>query len=189
MHILAGLVVAALLGTTRRSDSLAPLRALTSGPIRVAHAIPGRIRFIVPSLRGVPRDGIAAIEHLESLDGFDRVEVSPISGSFVVHYRPEQIDPPLLLGAVARLLGLESELEHVPTPAIPKELDLLAQSINRAVFHKTYGLLDLWSIMALVLIAIGGKKAMADGWRALPAGFTLLWWGLHSLRVRENAQG
>ena len=188
MPILTVMVIAALLGRSRQSDSLTPLRSLTSGPIRVAHAIPGRVRFIVPSLRGIGTDGVAAIKRLESLGGFARVDVNTISGSLVVYYSPEKIDPPLLLGAVARLLGLEGELEHTPAPTVSRELRLLAQSINRAVFDKTHGLLDLWSITALVLIAIGGKKAMTEGWRSLPTGFTLLWWGLHSLPASENAR-
>ena len=186
MHVLTGLAMAALLGQSGPRDALAPLRALTSGPIRVAHAIPGRVRFVVPSLRGAGPDGLAAVRRLASLDGIDRVDASPISGSLVVHYRPETVDPPLLLGAVARLLGLESALENTPTAAVSRELRLLAQSVNRAVFHKTDGLLDLWSVTALVLMAIGGKKVLADGRGALPTGVTLLWWGLHALRTGDR---
>ena len=186
MHILTGLVMAALFGPSGPNDALAPLRTLTTGPIRVAHAIPGRVRFIVPSLRGAGPDGVAAIERLGSLDGFDRVEASTISGSLVVHYRPETVDPPLLLGAVARLLGLESELDRTPTAAVSRELRGLAQSVNRAVLHKTPGRLDLGSVTARALIAIGGRKAMAEGWGALPAGVTLLWWGVHALRAGDH---
>ena len=188
MHIVTGLVLAALLGKSSESDSLAPLRTLTTGPIRVAHAIPGRVRFVVPSLRGASADRLAGIQRLESVDGIESIETSAISGSVVVRYRPAQIDPPLLLGAVARLLGLEAELERTPTPAVAQEFRLMAQSLNRAVFYKTHGLLDLWSVMALVLMAIGGKKIITEGWRALPAGFTLLWWGLHAVRGREDGQ-
>ena len=188
MHVITGLAIAALLGKSRQKDSLAPLKALTTGPIRVAHAIPGRVRFVVPSLRGACADDLAAIERLRSLDGFERVEVNATSGSVVVQYRPEQIDPPLLLGAVARLLGLEAELERTPTPAVTRELHLLAQSVDRAVFHKSYGLLDLRSLTALILMMLGGSKVVAEGWRALPTGVTLLWWGLHSMRARDDDQ-
>ena len=188
MHVLTGLAIAALLGKSHQSDTLAPLRTLTAGPIRVAHAIPGRVRFIVPSLRGADADALGTIERLGSLDGFERVDVSAISGSVVVRYRPERIDPPLLLGAVVRLLGLEAELERVPTPAVTRELHLMAQSVNRAIFHKTHGMLDLSSLTALILMALGGRKVAAEGWRALPTGVTLLWWGLHSLRAKDDAR-
>ena len=188
MQFKTGLAIAALLGRSLQKDSLAPLRALTTGPIRVAHAIPGRVRFVVPSLRGASAADIAAIERLRALDGFERVDVSAISGSLVVHYRPEQIDPPLLLGAVARLLGLDAELERTPTPAVTRELHLLAQSVDRAVFHKSHGLLDLRSLTALILMTLGGSKVIAEGWKALPTGVTLLWWGLHSMRVRDDDQ-
>lgn len=187
MHIITGLVIAALLGKSGESDPLAPLRSLTTGPIRVAHAIPGRVRFVVPSLRGAGPDQLVGIERLQSLDGIEQVKASAISGSLVVRYRPVQVDPPLLLGAVARLLGLEGELERTPAPAVTQELRLMAQSLNRAVFYKTHGLLDLWTVVALVLMAVGGKKVIAQGWGALPTGFTLLWWGLHAVRARENA--
>ena len=187
MYVLIGLAIAALLGNSRQTDSLAPLRSLTAGPIRVAHAIPGRVRFVVPSLRGAGADDLGAIERLGSLDGFESVDVSAVSGSVVVRYRPEQIDPPLLLGAVARLLGLEAELERIPTPAVTRELHLLTQSVDQAIFHRTHGVLDLSSLTALILMALGGRKVVTQGWRSLPTGVTLLWWGLHSLRAKDDA--
>lgn len=188
MHIITGLVMAALLGKSRQDDPLSALKAVTIGPIRVAHAIPGRVRFVVPSLRGAEKERLAGIERLKSLDGIDRVEVSTISGSLIVRYRPGQIDPQLLLGAIARLLGLEAELDRMPVPVATRELRLMAQSLNRAVLYQTHGLLDLWSVVALVLIAVGGRKVLAEGFGALPTGVTLLWWGAHALRARDDAQ-
>ena len=188
MHIVTGLVFAALLGKSREGNALAPLETLTSGPIRVAHALQGRIRFVVPSLRGSASELRAAIERLGSLDGIERVDGSPVSGSLVIFYRPELIDPPLLLGAVARVLGLEGELDRTPTPALTRELHLLAESLNRAVYERSHGVLDLWSVMALVLLVTGGRKIVHDGWRALPEGGTLLWWALQSLHVKGRVE-
>ena len=186
MQRVTAILMAFLFDDAGQRDSLATLRALTAGPIQVAHAIPGRVRFIIPSLRQSGLDE-PMIERLRSLHGIRRVEVNPISGSLLVLYGQDQIDPPLLLGAVARLLGLDDALESTPTPAMTRELRLLAESVNRAVFAKTHGLLDLWSIMALMLLVVGGRKIMADGARSLPAGLTLVWWAIHSLRARGDA--
>ena len=186
MHIMTSLVMAALFGKPNPSDSLTPLRVLTTGPIQVAHAIPGRVRFLVPSLRGTGAGNQAAIARLQSIDGIERVDLSTISGSLVVTYALDRVDAQLLPGAIARLLGLAEEFERTPASLVTQELQLMAQSVNRVVLHKSHGLVDLWSATALVLMAIGGRKVIADGWRALPAGFTLIWWGLHSLRASGN---
>ena len=186
MHIMTALVMAAMFGKSDQRDSLAPLKALVTGPIQVAHALPGRIRFLIPSLRGTGAGDPPAVARLQAIHGIETVDFTAISGSLVVTYRPDQVDAQLLPGALARLLGLEEEFERTPSSVVTQELQLVAQSLNRAVLDKSHGLVDLWSATALVLIAVGGRKVMADGWRALPAGFTLIWWGLHSLRASGN---
>jgi hypothetical protein len=54
-------------------------------------------------------------------------------------------------------------------------------SVNRVVYDRTGGLLDLWSAALILLTAVGVQKLLVQGMRAFPAGLTLVWWGLASL--------
>jgi hypothetical protein len=40
---------------------------------------------------------------------------------------------------------------------------------------------DFTSALMIVLAAVGISKLLREGRAAVPAGFTLLWWGLHQL--------
>jgi len=54
-------------------------------------------------------------------------------------------------------------------------------SLNRVVYDRTGGLLDFTSALMILLAAIGITKLLREGKAAVPAGFTLLWWGMHQL--------
>ncbi|MDJ0766824.1 MAG: hypothetical protein QNJ97_27875 [Myxococcota bacterium] len=181
MHIITGLLLAGLFGKSRQGEPGDHLPRFRTGPIRVAHALPGRIRFLVPSLKRAPEEHLSALSPLEKINGIGQVRTCPISGSILVEYQKDLLDPVLIFGAVARLLGLDAELEKTPQPALTRELRSVESSLNRAVFDKTLGTLDLRSATALALLIAGGMKVFRDGWASFPAGFTLLWWGLHAL--------
>jgi hypothetical protein len=178
MHIITGLLIARLLGK-RGASSLVPL--LKSGPVRTAHSMPGRVRFVVPSLVGDEQRGTALREKVESLPGIRAVEVSPVTGSVLISYREEAVQAELLFAAVVRLLGLEAELERPPKPVVVEELRSIMDSLNRVVYDRTGGLLDFKSALLIVLAGVGARQLFAEGAKAMPAGFTLIWWGLHQL--------
>jgi len=186
MHIITGLVIAGLASKMKKDKSLEGLPRFRTGPIQVAHAIRGRIRFVVPSLCGTDGDALSWIDEAQSLGGVKGVEVSTVTGSVVVTYDAASVDPPLLFGALARLLGLEDELERTPPPVLVRELRELGQSLNFAVYDKTGGMVDLWTLALIALAVVGAKKTMDSGWAALPAGFTLLWWALNSVSRRHE---
>ena len=103
MHIITGMVVAALLGKGK-TPSLLPF--LKTGPVRVDHSMPGRVRFRVPAL-GEGRSETALLrEKLPTLDGVKGVEVSEETGSILVRFTEDRVKPELLFAAVVRLLGL-----------------------------------------------------------------------------------
>ncbi len=188
MHIVTGLVIAAFASRMKKNAPLGGLPRFKTGPVRVAHALPGRIRFCVPSLREARAPEPPWVKDFRSLPGVTHAEVSTVTGSVVVTFRPEVIDPPRLFGALVRLAGLEEELERIPPAAIMREIREVGKSLNHAVYDKTGGVLDLWSLCILGLIVAGTRKVAQTGWASVPAGFTLLWWALNSLtRRQENA--
>lgn len=183
MHILTGMLIAGLLGK-RRAPSLLPM--LRTGPVQTAHAVPGRIRFRVPSLVNDASRADFLQEKLSTLGGVQEIAVTHETGSVLIRYQEDQVRPELLFAATVRLLGLEGELEKTPRPAIIRELRSLLDSLNRVVYDRTGGLLDFTSAMSIVLAAVGIQKLAASGSKAMPAGFTLLWWALNRLLDRKE---
>ena len=91
-----------------------------------------------------------------------------------------------LISVTFRLLGLDGELKQTPQPSIVRELRSLMDSLNRIVYDRTGGLLDFTSAVSIVLAAVGIQKLATKGSKAMPAGFTLLWWALHRLIDHEE---
>jgi len=186
MHILTGMIITALLRRRKKSGAAASdLPRFKTGPIRVAHSLPGRVRFQVPSLVGNAEGKKLVAEKLTGLDGVQQVAISNISGSVVIRFDEHSIRPALLFAAIARLLGLEEEMDRPATPRLTREVSDLGASVNRAVYEQTGGLIDLWTGLLLVLGGLGIRKMMAEGVRSSPAGMTLLWWSLTSLVWRK----
>jgi hypothetical protein len=99
----------------------------------------------------------------------------------LIVYREDEVRPELLFAAVVRLLNLDAELQRTPQPAVTRELREILGSVNRMVYDRTGGLVDLWSAGLILLAAIGIRKLWTQGMGAFPAGLTLVWWGLASL--------
>ena len=178
MHIITGMLIARLLHK-RGASSLVPL--VRSGPVRTEHAISGRVRFLVPSLAGNEPQATLLQERLSTLPGVQSVRLTVTTGSILIHYMEEQVQAELLFAAIVRLLGLDDEVAKTPKPAIARELRTVVDSLNRAVYEQTNGLLDFSSLLLIVLTGIGASKLFKEGAQAVPGGFTLIWWGLHQL--------
>jgi hypothetical protein len=178
MHIITGMLIARLL-QKRGAKSLVPL--LKSGPVRTAHMLPGRVRFVVPTLVGEAQRCESLRDKLASLPGIDSVQTNSITGSVVIRYCEREVQAELLYAAIVRLLGLDAELEKPPVPVVVRELQSMLDSLNRVVHDRTGGLLDFTSALLILLAGLGAKKLFTEGSQAMPGGFTLVWWGLHQL--------
>ena len=178
MHLITGMLLARILGR-KRGISILPL--LRTGPIQTVHQLPGRIRFRIPCLTHEQSRASDLAVRLGKLDGVEQIEVTPTTGSLLIGYRPDQVRPELLFAALVRLLGLEEELAHPPQPVVVRELRTVLQSLNRAVYDRTSGLLDFSSALLILMAAAGVKKVIREGSSAMPPGFALLWWGAHQL--------
>ncbi len=185
MHIITGFILAGLAGKLKKNQALGGLPHFKTGPLRIVHAIPGRIRFIVPSLRK-SESNLRKLNKLYTLSGVSNVNASIITGSIVIKYDSNQIMPPMMFAAIAHLLELENELNQSPTPALLQEIRAIGKSFNRVVYQETYGIVDIQTITIFMLIFLGGKKFIQDRWASLPAGITLLWWALNAIQ-KENS--
>jgi hypothetical protein len=184
MHIITGLVVSTLLGMRkkRKEGTDEPESPLLKAPsiISVVHALPGRTRFRVPSLVGRDQTAAQLREALGRIEPVTRVEVNATSGSVLLEYG-EGVEPDMLAAALIRLLGLEQEFQKDVRPVAVNELRDFGRSCNRAVYEKTGGLLDARTLLFIALAVFGTRKIVKQGFAALPAGFTLLWWAGNGL--------
>lgn len=188
MHIITGLVAGALIGRRRGSRQVLP--PVRTGPVRVLHAVPGRIRLGVPSLvssSGAARkEGRFLEDKLPRLEGVRDVRVTPVTGSVVVRYEPDEVEPILVLAAVVRLLGLDEEFDRPRDPVLRTIARDLGTSANRLVYERSGGLVDLWTLL-LLAGTVYGVRRLIEAPSSRPAGLTLLWWSLHSLLGRRSS--
>jgi hypothetical protein len=182
VHILAGLLVAGLSGFRKGVHSARenPPRTFT-GPVQTAHSIPGRIRFLVPSLRGNQSGREMLMNRLPHVRGVRKVQVNVISGSVLVNYEEGTVSPRLLFAAVVRLLRLDEELYDTPPSLIKRELREVLHSLNLAVYDRTYGTTDLWTGLSCIFGFYGLIQLLSDGSDALSEGGNLLMWALNDL--------
>ena len=188
MHLMTGVIIAALAGKAKQNKVLQGLPMFKTGPIRIAHALPGRIRFIIPTLRENHEAMKPGIELLEKSNGIDSVKYSTISGSLTVRFDQEMVPPALLFSIIARLFGLEHELDKPVTSEIIKEVKELGGSLNRMVYDETHGLVDLRTIAIGGLIVLGSRKLLLEKSATLPTGLTLLWWAFNLLSKGEGGK-
>ena len=179
MHLITGFILAGLLGK-KRDQKRSPLLRIT-GPIRTSHVLPGRVRFYIPSLKNDEHNTELVEKQLTKIDGVDSVQVNQISGSVLIIFDKEKLEAELFCAALIRILDLEKELEKMPKPILPKELQEIGNSLNRAVFEKTGGIIDLWTAIPILLIIFGFRKILTDRTTMWPTGITMLWWAYNSL--------
>ncbi len=181
MHIITGLVMASLL--KRGQEKAVPQSPLLrlAAPVRTRHLLPGRARFEVPRLKGDANTAEDLALSLQRIQAVEAVRVSPVTGSVILCYDPEAISPELLVAAIIKLLDLETELDRAPSSVVSRELREVSHAVNRAVYDRTGGIVDLRTAMFLTLAAVGVTRLWRGGALALPAGFTLLWWAGNGL--------
>ena len=74
-----------------------------------------------------------------------------------------------------KVMELEDTINKSPTSLIDKESANLADSLNRAIFEKTNGIVDLKSFVMLLLGAYAAYDINSRP-TVRPSGYTCLWW-------------
>jgi hypothetical protein len=174
MHMVIGFILASLL---KKKGATSPGLPSIPGKFTVAHAMPGRIRFLVPLLETGDGSLWPRIENeLSRIDGIRSARGNPLSGSLIVNYDETRIEDYLVHGIVLKLLGLENDLERVPDSALLKEFKLWGRALDRQAYQHSAGLLDVKSSLMLALVVLGLYRIVVLRDRSLPGGFNLLWW-------------
>jgi len=156
------------------------------GQFEISHLMPGRIRFRVCSLEARTDSQIHAVENeLPKIPEIQSVEINSYSGSILVRFDAGGIEPYIVCGLLIKALGLEGELESRPDSLVQKEINLIGNAIDQAVYNSTGGTLDLTSCIFLLMISLGLYKILIQKDHGLPGGINLLWWAYVMARGRN----
>ena len=181
MHMVIGFILAALL--KKKGGQTLPV---IPGKFEISHAMPGRIRFRVPSLDTRPPSQIETVRNeMPKITEIHSVELNTHSGSILVEYEFGAIEPYIVCGLLIKVLGLEAELESRPESVVQKEIKFIGNAVNQAVYNSTSGTLDLTSAFILLTISLGLYKILLQNDRTLPGGINLLWWAYVMAKGRK----
>lgn len=183
MHLMIGFILASLLKNKRNNPLALPA---IRGEFEARHALPGRIRFHVPLLETAQDSEIETIQkELLKVPHIHSIDISPFSGSILIHYNTEKIEPPLICGILIKILGLEKKFDSNPESFVQREIGMLGDALNQAVLNKTAGKLDITSAVFLILLSLGLYKTIILKDRTLPGGINLLWWAYVVAKSRK----
>jgi hypothetical protein len=153
-----------------------------TGRVELLQAIPGRIRLRVPEIKGNPAKAREVEQQVGSLAAVRRIEVSPITGSVLVIYDPDDAAsiaevgrlflPSVDLATVATLPDSVSEVDAV-TPSVVEGIMRNFRAINANVGAATGGL-DLRVLLPVTLVLLGIKSLVSDRERS-PGWYNYFW--------------
>ena len=150
-----------------------------AGVLEVLHALPGRLRLRIPSLKGRARAAETFVVQMKSLSGIESVTVNATLGTALVQYDAARLTPSLVVAACTHAFDFDAALAAQQS-LVGRELKTVYFALNQAVLKRTGGLLDLSSLMTVVLLFALGRGVLGlSGTKFAP--LPLLWWLQRSL--------
>jgi Heavy metal associated domain 2 len=157
----------------------------TVGSATLAHAMPGRIRLKLQSVRGDPDRATAIEETLAAVEGVEGVAANSLTGSVVIEYAYELRSEADLLGQIVSLLDVEIE---APKPGGALGIDSLelANRVRDVVSEanvrvaKATGGIDLRIIVPGALLCLGIGSFLGARRRRMPAWHDLVWYAFNT---------
>jgi hypothetical protein len=159
------------------------------GGIKIVHAMPGRVRVKISRVKEDSALAQAVQERLAAVQGIQRVEVNPITGSVLVLYDATALEPFDALVSLAEWftpLFPECDLRefdawfaasgHANGADAPfaERLSAVFGSLNVQV-GKTTGGADLKLLLPLTLFLLGIRGVLVAGKGVFPTWYDLLW--------------
>lgn len=174
MHMVVGFLLASLIRKkTGKPTGLPSLR----GKLEAVHALPGRLRFHSPMLEGLDTKVDKKISaEIEKIEGIHGAAINGFSGSLLITFDASLIDPLIVHGVVAKVLGLEQEFEKSPEGLLTREMDLVGRALNQQIHQASGGLMDLRASLMVSILTLALYRIIIQGDRTLPGGINLLWW-------------
>jgi hypothetical protein len=164
---------------------------------KVVHHLPGRLRVRLPRSKRDPHLLEQVRDFVQGLGGVSDVEINPVTGSILVHYRPESESaihsllaqastveayeeaPPLLTEADEMAVKIEKEAEFLAAHSeVAKQMVTAVSALNQQVREATGNMVDLKVLLPAGLAVWAFLKAGADV--ATPLWVTLAIFSFHS---------
>lgn len=150
-----------------------------SGVLEVVHALPGRMRLRMPSLRARARALAEFATSLKRLDGIQDVTVNPVLGTALVRYDAAKLTPSLVVAAATHGFDFETAVRNHQS-LVGGELRALHYAFNQAIMQRTGGVLDLPALMTVLLIVTFVRGITGRGGPKV-SPLAVLWWLHRSL--------
>lgn len=150
-----------------------------SGVLEVVHALPGRMRLRMPSLRARARALAEFATSLKRLEGIQDVTVNPVLGTALVRYDAAKLTPSLVVAAATHGFDFEMAVRNHQS-LVGGELRALHYAFNQAIMQRTGGVLDLPALMTVLLIVTFVRGITGRGGPKV-SPLAVLWWLHRSL--------
>lgn len=150
-----------------------------SGVLEVVHALPGRMRLRMPSLRARARALAEFATSLKRLEGIQDVTVNPVLGTALVRYDAAKLTPSLVVAAATHGFDFETAVRNHQS-LVGGELRALHYAFNQAIMQRTGGVLDLPALMTVLLIVTFVRGITERGGPKV-SPLAVLWWLHRSL--------
>lgn len=150
-----------------------------SGVLEVVHALPGRMRLRMPSLRAWARALAEFATSLKRLEGIQDVTVNPVLGTALVRYDAAKLTPSLVVAAATHGFDFETAVRNHQS-LVGGELRALHYAFNQAIMQRTGGVLDLPALMTVLLIVTFVRGITGRGGPKV-SPLAVLWWLHRSL--------
>jgi hypothetical protein len=172
--MVVGFIIASLLrGKQKAGLTLPAIR----GKFEATHSLPGRLRFRVPLVQTENQTKIENVRNvLSKIPDIRSVEINTRSGSILVQYDDDEIEPHVVCGLLIKVLDLESDLESHSESMVQREIRTIGKALDQTIYNSTAGIVDLKSAFLILLVLLGFYKIMLEKDRSLPSGVSLLWW-------------
>lgn len=150
-----------------------------SGVLEVVHALPGRMRLRMPSLRARARALAEFATSLKRLEGIQDVTVNPVLGTALVRYDAAKLTPSLVVAAATHGFDFETAVRNHQS-LVGGELRALHYAFNQAIMQRTGGVLALPALMTVLLIVTFVRGITGRGGPKV-SPLAVLWWLHRSL--------
>ncbi|MGO5066647.1 MULTISPECIES: HMA2 domain-containing protein [unclassified Clostridium] len=148
--------------------------------LEIKHYMPGRIRFYSNRIKNNKDTVIFLGEQLNKIPIIDLMDINIITGTVLIKYNANEMEPIVIISILIKLLNLEKEISKEPKDRIGTEIVEVKNSLNRAVYEKTQGILSMKTIMFFALLSYGIKRYRQRP-DLIPGGVTLMYWALSYL--------
>lgn len=154
------------------------------GVLEIKHYTKGRMRLFIKSLINKFEISKALEEKFIKIDGINEIKVNVTLGNVIIKFDENKIEPPILVGAILQVLGLEKEAFGKKQTKISKFMGDLLSTVDTTIYNKTRGMLDTKSALFILFTVYGIRKLKTNP--VLPNGVNLLWWAYNMIGKGEK---